>query len=106
LPDGASLDRIYAICNWLADHPDKKLYVNGYADSKGDGVKNYKLSIERAESARQFMMEHCGVPQSRLLLRPFGEAFPEFEETSAENIRKNRRVTFEIAPDDATETPY
>jgi predicted Zn-dependent peptidase/outer membrane protein OmpA-like peptidoglycan-associated protein len=105
-PDGPSLLALDTVAEMLQTYPELKLYVNGFADGWGDGVANYKLSIERARSVRAVLSGAHQIDENRLLLRPFGEAFPEWPDDTAEHRALNRRVTFNIAPPDAVENVF
>ncbi|MEM7038962.1 MAG: OmpA family protein, partial [Bacteroidota bacterium] len=100
-PENESLLAIAEFAETAETYDTLKFYINAYADGRGDGVTNYQLSIERAKSIRQILMQTYGLPRERLILRPFGEAFPEFPDNTAEERHKNRRVSFGIAPQDA-----
>ena len=101
LPDSVSMVVLKRVAVVLRQVPDLKVYVNGYADGLGDGVVNYQLSIQRAQSVQGILSGQGGVDEKRLILRPFGEAFPEYPDDTPVNRSKNRRVTFERAPADA-----
>jgi predicted Zn-dependent peptidase/outer membrane protein OmpA-like peptidoglycan-associated protein len=105
-PDGPSLLALDTIAEMLLTYPEMKMYVNGFADGLGDGVANYKLSIERARSVRAVLSGAHQLDAGRLVIRPFGEAFPEWPDDTPEHRAKNRRVTFTVAPSDAVENVF
>jgi len=100
-PDGASMTTLKTVASLCLAHPDQKLYVNGYSDGVGDGVKNYRLSIDRAQAVQTILVNNYGIKPERLIINPFGEAFAEFPDNTAANRHKNRRVTFTFAPAEA-----
>lgn len=95
-PDAESMAYIEQVAKWLRQAPDVKLYVNGYTDGLGDGVKNYHLSIERADLIMRILAEGYGVAPERLKVRGYGEAFPDFPDDTPEHRALNRRVTFTL----------
>lgn len=105
-PDGPSLLALDTVAEMLHTYPELKMYLNGYADGQGDGVSNYKLSIERARSVKAVLSGAHQLDPDRLLIRPFGEAFPEWPDDTPEHRAKNRRVTFNVAPPDAVENVF
>lgn len=105
-PDGPSLLALDTVAEMLQTYPEMKMFVNGYADGQGDGVSNYKLSIERARSVKAVLSGAHQLDPDRLLIRPYGEAFPEWPDDTPEHRAKNRRVTFTVAPPDAVENVF
>ena len=99
--DSGTITLLSDVAFVLRKYPSLKLYVNGYADGVGDGYVNYKLSIQRARAVQAHLVSKYKVPEGRLILQPFGEAFAEYPDDSPEHRRKNRRVTFDQAPADA-----
>lgn len=99
--DSGTITLLSDVAYVLRKYPSLKLYVNGYADGVGDGYVNYKLSIQRARAVQAHLVSKYRVPEGRLILQPFGEAFAEYPDDSPEHRRKNRRVTFDQAPDNA-----
>jgi outer membrane protein OmpA-like peptidoglycan-associated protein len=66
-------------------------------------VKNYQVSISRAQAAREWLHTQHGVPREQVVIRGYGEAFPEFPE---EQNLKNRRLTFDFAPANAQDNVF
>lgn len=99
--DSSTTSQLSDVVFLLRKYPTLKLYINGYADGVGDGYTNYKLSIQRARAVQAAIVAQYKIPENRLILQPFGEAFAEYPDDTPEHRRKNRRVTFEQAPDDA-----
>lgn len=99
--DSSTTSQLSDVAFVLRKYPDLKLYLNGYADGVGDGYVNYKLSIQRARAVQTELIRRYQIPEERLILQPFGEAFAEYPDDTPEHRRKNRRVTFEEAPADA-----
>jgi outer membrane protein OmpA-like peptidoglycan-associated protein len=95
-PDAESMVYIEGIAKWLKEVPEVKLYVNGYTDGLGDGVKNYHLSLERADLIMRILTEGYGIPTDRLGVRGYGEAFPDYPDDTPEHRALNRRVTFTL----------
>lgn len=69
--------------------------IQGHTDSKGDDARNKRLSQQRAESVRSYLIGK-GIAAERLMAKGFGEERPLVDNDSQDNRSKNRRVEFEI----------
>lgn len=69
--------------------------VQGHADERGPASLNDKLSAERAESIRQFLISRQVAPE-RLSARGFGETMPRVQAHDRRAWFMNRRVEFVI----------
>jgi outer membrane protein OmpA-like peptidoglycan-associated protein len=74
----------------------KKVVILGHTDNVGGSEYNLKLSEERAESAKEFLIQH-GVESYRLQARGVGKDQPICDNDTEEGRTKNRRVEFEIS---------
>ena len=81
----------------LRANPSLKLFVIGYADQTGDPAFNHRLSIQRAEGVKKFLVESCGIEAFRIEVQGKGRTIP-----SPTMIRIssafNRRVEFVLFP--------
>ncbi|MEY3443871.1 MAG: hypothetical protein RLZZ519_2152, partial [Bacteroidota bacterium] len=87
----------------LLANPEKRVFLNSFSEGIGDGVRNYQLSVSRAKAVRQWLASQRGVPPAQIVIRAYGEAFPEFPD---ENDLRNRRLTFDFAPQDAQDNVF
>lgn len=74
---------------------DVDIEVAGHTDSMGSDAYNMKLSQQRAEAVRNFLISR-GVAADRLTAKGYGEAQPVADNATEEGRFKNRRV--ELAP--------
>ena len=65
--------------------------VEGHTDSKGSANYNRALSIKRAESVRDYLVQH-GIQPSKISIEGFGKGFPLAPNTTEANRAKNRRA--------------
>ncbi len=87
------LDEVSAL---LVAHPDITLVrVEGHTDARGSATTNRRLSQGRADSVRQYLIDH-GVAAERLIAQGFGEDAPLVEGNSEAAWEQNRRVEFMI----------
>ena len=70
--------------------------IAGHTDNVGSPETNVKLSKERAESVRQYLLQTYGLPQTMVSAQGYGEANPIASNDSLEGREKNRRVVFKI----------
>ncbi|WAS99576.1 OmpA family protein [Nannocystis punicea] len=80
-----------------AGDPGSTFVVEGYTDSKGSDAFNERLSEERAQAVRDFLVEH-GVAPERIQARGMGESDPVASNKTAEGRANNRRVEIVIQP--------
>jgi len=77
---------------FLAHYPAPYVLVVGHTDAQGDAAYNKKLSLERAQAVRRYLIDQFGADGEKLVARGFGEAAPVADNESAEGRRQNRRV--------------
>lgn len=92
-----------ALADYLKEHADIKLSIEGHTDAKGSAKKNRVLSQRRAEAVRDALVSR-GVAAARLTAKGFGPDRPIAPNDSEENRAKNRRVEF-IVVGDGTPSP-
>ena len=92
IPPGSTavLDEVVRVMN---EHPNLRLEVQGHTDNVGDDVLNMRLSLERAESVRRYLMER-GIAAERLVARGYGESRPTAGNGTAGGRSANRRIEF------------
>ena len=71
---------------------EQTVYINGHTDSDGSEDYNLRLSYNRAESVKQFLVSNYGISPDRLLVRGYGEGMPLVSNDSRANKQTNRRV--------------
>jgi OOP family OmpA-OmpF porin len=74
---------------------NKKILIIGHADARGTEEFNQKLSIKRAKSLKNRLVE-LGVDSNRIEIRGRGELDPIAPNNTAEGQKQNRRVEIEI----------
>jgi outer membrane protein OmpA-like peptidoglycan-associated protein len=71
-----------------------KFEVAGHTDNIGNSESNMILSKKRAESVKQYLVQHYNIPTNRLVVAYYGQTMPAAPNTSKENQAINRRVEF------------
>jgi OmpA-OmpF porin, OOP family len=92
-----------AVAGVMIAHPEARVLIGGHTDDVGDDAKNLKLSQERAEEVKKYLVKK-GVDEARLSAEGFGETAPlvpiegkKGKEAKAAR-EKNRRVEFSVVP--------
>jgi outer membrane protein OmpA-like peptidoglycan-associated protein len=87
-----NLDKLVTV---FTDYPDTNIVIYGYTDNKGSVDYNLKLSQERANAVKSYLVKK-GLVSTRLTTTGMGIADPiETNDTDA-GRSKNRRVEFAI----------
>jgi outer membrane protein OmpA-like peptidoglycan-associated protein len=79
----------------LKDNPTLEVEVQGHTDSQGNDKSNLKLSQNRANSVRTYLIKQ-GVVSSRMTAVGYGENQPIADNRTADGRSQNRRVEFII----------
>mgnify|MGYP000969773474 CR=1 FL=1 len=83
--------RLDRLAEFLRQHPDRHLLVEGYTDSVGSDSSNLALSERRANAVRMALLQR-GVEPQRITTRGYGESYPVADNSNAEGRAMNRRV--------------
>ena len=86
------LDNLYDVVDRC---PDIAIEIGGHTDSDGSNVANQRLS-ERRASAVEAYLRATGISAGRMKVVGYGEAEPLFENSSADNKARNRRIEFSV----------
>jgi outer membrane protein OmpA-like peptidoglycan-associated protein len=87
----AARERLAKLSGIVLAHPGLKLEIEGHTDSIGGDEFNQKLSEQRAEAVREYLIEQ-GLPSNNLTARGFGKTIPVASNQTPEGRQKNRRV--------------
>jgi len=87
-----SLDNL---AEMLKKKPAYKLTLSGHTDNTGDATKNFKLSIQRAEAVKIYLVSK-GVETARITANGYGATKPIASNLTDEGKQKNRRVEIQI----------
>lgn len=92
-PDSyAELDLLVKMMN---EHKSMVIQLEGHTDYLGDPNKNMKLSQQRVDAVRDYLVGK-GVHKSRIKLKAFGGTMPLSRDNTPEAHRLNRRVEVRI----------
>jgi outer membrane protein OmpA-like peptidoglycan-associated protein len=80
----------------ILSHPGLNLAVEGYTDSVGSEDFNLKLSQQRADTVRDYLVNQ-GLPDSFVTAKGFGEADPVADNGTPAGRQQNRRVEIVVS---------
>ncbi len=75
------------LVTFLKKHPDLKIEVSGYTDSTGDSALNLTLSQKRAESVKEYLVNH-GIDGNRVVAKGYGSSNPIGDNSLSNGRRK------------------
>jgi len=85
--------------NQLAEYMTLKktlvIEIAGYTDNVGAADANLKLSEDRANAVKQYLVKK-GIDASRVSAKGYGDSMPEADNSTAEGRQKNRRTEVHI----------
>lgn len=84
------------VAKLLEDNSNMKIKVAGHTDSVGGQEYNLKLSKNRAESVKEYLVNEKGTRATRIQTKGYGESKPVATNKTEEGRKKNRRVNFTI----------
>jgi len=86
---------LVAVAADVKRYPNLKLELQGHTDSVGNDAYNLRLSEQRAQSVREFLIGE-GVSPQQLSARGYGETRPAADNTTEEGRAANRRVDMDV----------
>jgi outer membrane protein OmpA-like peptidoglycan-associated protein len=84
-------EKLAKISGILLAYPDLKVQVEGYTDSIGSDEYNLKLSDQRADSVRDYLVAQS-VPDANVTAQGYGKAHPVADNATTSGRAQNRRV--------------
>jgi outer membrane protein OmpA-like peptidoglycan-associated protein len=85
------------IRTFLLEHLEIRLKISGHTDRKGNSNANLKLSQDRADAIKAYLLQSGHIVQNRILPLGFGDTKPIVQDEKTEEDRQlNRRVEVSI----------
>jgi outer membrane protein OmpA-like peptidoglycan-associated protein len=95
---GRKMDQL---SQFLVEHPDRRVQIDGFTDSVGTDSYNEDLSQRRADAVKASLISR-GVQPSRIGTEGYGKAYPVANNTDSGGRQLNRRVEVVIGGDNGT----
>ena len=86
------------LAQFLNDHPERRVQIDGFTDSVGTDSYNQDLSQRRADAVKSSLITR-GVDPSRIGSQGYGKGFPVASNTESGGRQLNRRVEVVIGGD-------
>lgn len=83
----------------IRKNPHKRILVAGYTDNTGIPDNNLKLSTERAQAVRDWLVDASGIPVTQFAIQGYGITHPIASNDTSEGRARNRRVEITLVPD-------
>jgi len=87
----ASLDKVVAVMGTQKF----TIQVDGYTDNVGNEETNKKLSEQRAQSVKAYLVSK-GVTENRIIVYGWGSSYPIADNTTEAGRQKNRRTEIKV----------
>jgi outer membrane protein OmpA-like peptidoglycan-associated protein len=89
-------EKLAKVSGILLAYPNLKLQVEGYTDNIGSDEYNQKLSQERADAVREFLVSQS-VPDGNISAAGYGKSDPVADNSSNSGRAQNRRVEMVVS---------
>ncbi len=90
-------DRLRSLARTLNNYPESQVIIKGHTDGVESESFSQRLSEERADRVRSFLISERIAP-SRITALGFGESLPVATNATPDGRARNRRVEVEIRP--------
>jgi outer membrane protein OmpA-like peptidoglycan-associated protein len=87
------------LAQFLTDHPERRVQIDGFTDSVGTDSYNLSLSQARADTVKSSLVSR-GIDRSRIGSQGYGKSFPVATNDESGGRQLNRRVEVVIGGDD------
>ncbi|MEO5770368.1 MAG: OmpA family protein [Polyangia bacterium] len=85
----------------MKEYADLRMEISGHTSSEGDAAKNMKLSQDRADAVRAYLVS-AGIAGDRIIAVGFGSDKPIGDNKTKKGREQNRRIEFRLlTADDA-----
>lgn len=91
-----ALRTIERLADFLREHANRDILVEGFTDNVGSEISNRRLSEKRARSVRNALAQ-LGIEPNRIKIRGYGQSFPISSNETSGGRQRNRRVEIIIS---------
>jgi outer membrane protein OmpA-like peptidoglycan-associated protein len=93
--------KIEQLAQFLTEHPDRRVQIDGFTDSVGSDSYNEELSRRRADAVKAALVSR-GVDPARIGTEGYGKAYPVASTSDSGGRQLNRRVEVVIGNRDGS----
>ncbi|HLZ96704.1 MAG TPA: OmpA family protein [Steroidobacteraceae bacterium] len=96
--NSGSSRKLDQLAQFLTEHPERRVQVDGFTDSVGSDSYNLELSQQRADAVKSSLISR-GIDPSRIGSQGYGKGFPVANNVDSGGRQLNRRVEVVIGGD-------
>jgi outer membrane protein OmpA-like peptidoglycan-associated protein len=86
-----SFPMLDVVVEYMTYKKSARIEISGHTDNQGNPKKNKKLSEQRAQACRQYLIDK-GIEGSRIMAQGFGDEQPIASNDTEEGRQQNRRI--------------
>jgi outer membrane protein OmpA-like peptidoglycan-associated protein len=90
-----SFNGLNKLADVMKENESYNLRIAGHTDNVGDSDANMKLSRDRAEAVKEYLVKK-GIDSGRFIVEAYGDTKPIADNNRSEGRKQNRRVELEI----------
>ena len=90
--------KIEQLAQFLTEHPDRRVQIDGFTDSVGSDAYNEQLSQRRADAVKAALVSR-NIDPARIGTEGYGKAYPVASNNDSGGRQLNRRVEVVIGGD-------
>ncbi len=83
----------------ILEFKNAEVTIEGHTDSRGSAQLNQRLSNQRAEAVRTYLLANMSFPAAKMQAVGFGETKPVANNENEQGRAKNRRIDITIVPE-------
>lgn len=87
-----NVEEVAKVGKFMKKYPTTTAVIEGHTDNVGDPKYNLDLSMKRAESVINYLVENFGIDRSRLTAMGFGSSMPIADNATEAGKQANRRI--------------
>ncbi|MFI5155642.1 MAG: OmpA family protein [Chitinophagales bacterium] len=91
-----SFNSLNNIAEILRNDENLKLDIEGFADSSGKNETNQELSESRAKAVQDYLVNQCGIDETRIKAIGYGSARPIADNRTEKGRARNRRIELHL----------
>jgi outer membrane protein OmpA-like peptidoglycan-associated protein len=99
-----NLQNMYPLVEYLRNHTDTRVKIEGHTDDRGSADYNANLSQMRAEAVANLLIAN-GIAPERISVQGMGEDYPVATNSTASGRQQNRRAEVTITDMPGTQQP-
>jgi outer membrane protein OmpA-like peptidoglycan-associated protein len=99
--NSGSSRKLDQLAQFLSEHKDRRVQIDGFTDSVGSDAYNEELSRRRADAVKTALIVR-GIDASRIGTQGYGKAYPVANNNDSGGRQLNRRVEVVIGGDNGT----